>query len=412
MDLTKLFIPALRGFFGDWVYYSGLVSMQEISKRVNFAKELHDNEQLSKLIQRELSKKRAKEICDYLTNEKERFFNSLVIAVYDGEPRWHDIKMSNFENIVVDEEIAENLESVSHSVGFLSFNGNEKMFALDGQHRLSGIKRYALESNRDEDVPVIFLAHKNENIERTRRLFTTLNKYAKPVSKGEIIALDENDICAIITRRLVEKSVFFNNEKIDFQTTNNLKKNNLKSLTTIGNLYDILLKLFAGVHKYDAKKIKNGVRPDDKSLNSFYEKAMDFFEKLAISLPELKEFFYAEESNAIVKKYRTEFGGLIFFRPIGLNLIMDIIIVINKRTNSIDKAINAIKLIPKEFNELPFRGLIWKDRIELKGYTLAKNILLYMLNEKTGRETSTTLLKKYRQTLEKTDIELPIKLIN
>ena len=54
-------------------------------------------------------------------------------------------------------------------------------------------------------------------MERTRRLFTTLNRYAKPVKKSEIIALDEDDIIAIITRELVEKYPLFR-EKFLFST--------------------------------------------------------------------------------------------------------------------------------------------------------------------------------------------------
>lgn len=49
---------------------------------------------------------------------------------------------------------------------------------------------------------------------RTRRIFSTLNRYAKPVGKGDIIALDEDDIVAIITRDLLEEYPLFQNKKI------------------------------------------------------------------------------------------------------------------------------------------------------------------------------------------------------
>ena len=41
------------------------------------------------------------------------------------------------------------------------------------------------------------------------RLFTTLNKTARPVSKNAVIALDEDDVMAICVRRLIEDSRFF-----------------------------------------------------------------------------------------------------------------------------------------------------------------------------------------------------------
>ena len=47
----------------------------------------------------------------------------------------------------------------------------------------------------DDEVSVIFVSHRDDaaGMRRTRALFTTLNKTAKPVNKSEIIALDESD---------------------------------------------------------------------------------------------------------------------------------------------------------------------------------------------------------------------------
>ena len=63
---------------------------------------------------------------------------------------------------------------------------------LDGQHRLAGIERAirGCMTDSEDEVSVIFLGHKNttDGLEATRRLFTTLNKTAKPVSKNAVIA--------------------------------------------------------------------------------------------------------------------------------------------------------------------------------------------------------------------------------
>ena len=42
-----------------------------------------------------------------------------------------------------------------------------------------------------------------------RRLFSSLNRYAKPVDKDTIIAMDEDDIFCILTRRMVAEYPFF-----------------------------------------------------------------------------------------------------------------------------------------------------------------------------------------------------------
>src|SRR5688500_5253383 len=89
-------LPALRGSFGDCTYYSALLPLADVADRVSFADEIHANKSLSDLIQRSLkggpAGGGAKDIAAYLRNEEERFFNSLVIAVYGGRPEWFPVR--------------------------------------------------------------------------------------------------------------------------------------------------------------------------------------------------------------------------------------------------------------------------------------------------------------------------------
>lgn len=59
-NMKEIYLPALRGIFGSWVYYSSMMQVVDLAKRVNFAEELHKDKELSKLIQRELKKPEAK----------------------------------------------------------------------------------------------------------------------------------------------------------------------------------------------------------------------------------------------------------------------------------------------------------------------------------------------------------------
>jgi len=61
---------------------------------------------------------------------------------------------------------------------------------------------------------------------RTRRLFTTLNKTAKAVTKGEIIALDEDDVMAIVVRNLVENHPHFTEQRVLIVAQANLPATN------------------------------------------------------------------------------------------------------------------------------------------------------------------------------------------
>ena len=382
-QLPRLQLPALRGKFGDWIYYSCVMRMPELANRVDYAEALHPNKQLSQLIQRSLKDKRAGEIADYLRREKERFFNSLVIAVYGGEPQWSPVKIDASKS-----DYSESLDdqTTENSLGILTLSGKEELFAIDGQHRLSGMKalfptKGHVVGNEDisaDLVPVLLVAHSNDSIKRTRRLFTTLNKTAIPVSKKERIALDENDAMAIIARRLVEEHAWFDEKRIAMAATNNLSVSDKSSLTTIGNLYDILTILFVDIENIESKKNLQTIRLSDGVLDKCFEIAVKYFEGLASVIPELKLYFNSNDPESIVSQYRHGSGGSIYFRPLGLTIITEVIRAIKKDGKNWKKLIHQL---PRELNEIPFQGLIWSDRstIQPTGKVLTRELLEYMV---------------------------------
>ena len=191
----QLILPALRARMGQSWYYISAMRMSDIAERISVAEEIHTSQSLRDLLQRTLSGDRTKKITDYLVEQDQRFFNSLVVGTYGGDPKWHEVSIRGTPS-TIETELPGHLEGV---LGILVLDGNEKLFAIDGQHRVAGI-REALKRNEDlekEEVSVILVAgvtqeHRQddpEGFERTRRLFTTLNRYAKPVSKRDNIAV-------------------------------------------------------------------------------------------------------------------------------------------------------------------------------------------------------------------------------
>ena len=168
-DKNGLVLPALRVNMGDWVYYVTFLGMEEIARRIEFAEEIHPSSTLKMLIQREITD-RSKNISEYLLNQPQRFFNSLIIGVYGGSPNWHEFKSDT--KLEFDEELLP--LHIEGALGILRLNGEETLFAIDGQHRVEGIKN-ALKENSElkrEEVTAIFVSHSNdsEGMERTRRL--------------------------------------------------------------------------------------------------------------------------------------------------------------------------------------------------------------------------------------------------
>jgi DNA sulfur modification protein DndB len=416
LSTPSLALPALRGAFGDWTYYSAVIPLAELAKRVAFANEIHTNKGLSELIQRELKGGphggRALDIANYLQNEHERFFNSLVVAVYGGAPQWVPL------NVAQPKGDAPLLGEAAHSLGVLQMTGEEKLFAVDGQHRLAGMKRLMVMSEEkgttkkqlsaiSDLVSVLFIAHRTDCLERTRRLFTTLNKTAVPVSKKERIALDENDVMAIVVRRLVEEHPSFKSPRIAMHHTNNLGRDDSIALTTIGNLYDVLKILFLAQTGAKKKELEFN-RPTDTELDKFYKIAVDFFGHLAVVEPALNKYFMASEPAKICQKFRHESGGSIYFRPIGLTLMTGVAMLLKQKTPD---WLELLKHLPRNLDEAPFSGTIWSHRgtIEPKHRVLCRDILLYMCGQVPSKIAAVALQQKLSEVIGE-DTKLPKKL--
>ena len=414
----EIVLPALRGLMGDWVYYSCLMGLDEVGSRVNYAKEVHKNSALSDMIQRQLRTGRSTQIAEYLKMQPERFFNSLVVATYGGRPNWH--ALADVRSKSKSAELDSLTEETIASVGFLTLTGDEKLFAVDGQHRLAGIKKAVkdgLEEGPYDDVSVIFVAHKTtkKGLERTRRLFTTLNKTARPVSKGDIIALDEDDAMAICVRRLIEQTELFAERRVAFVASNNMPVANMTSLTTIGNLYDVLTILFTNAQS-NLKRRKpdlQRVRLSDDDLDAYFEYAKGLFVQMRRHFKELNEFFSATNTEPVTKRYRGNHGGNALFRPIGLEIFTRIIARLT-REMSLAQAVKLAARLPRSLDDKPFEWLMWdasKKNI-LNGHKVTlREVLLYMVGKNAKNYSEVTLRERYRRETGEAAAELPDKIV-
>lgn len=379
-------LPALRGRFGDWTYYSTVIPLPDLAERVSFGNELHNNKELSAWIQRSLKEGRADDISDYLKKEPERFFNSLVIALYGGTPEWVPLELQ------AGRQGRPQLGNGGEALGVLELSGSEKLFAVDGQHRLAGMKRLMESPPKQvageaptamtDLVSVLVIAHRVEKKERTRRLFTTLNKTAIPVSKMERIALDENDAMAITARRMVEDHPWFRSPRIALHHTNNLGRDEGIALTTIGNLYDVLRELFLELSGSKKKDLEYN-RPSDAELDKYYKWATRYFEKLAIVEPGLAEYFKASEVEDVCQRHRTVDGGSVYFRPMGLALMTDV--AMRLKAEKEGNWWEWLALLPRRLDQAPFTGTIWSHRntMDPKHRVLCRDLLLYMCGAKS-----------------------------
>ena len=382
---NELLIPALRAHMGDWVYYVTFLQMEEIARRVHIAEEIHSSPILKTMVQRQIAQ-RAGEISDYLLNQPQRFFNALIVGVYGGAPDWYELGIGTNRHFDA-EELPLYLEG---ALGILRLDGAETLFAIDGRHRIEGIKKALAESealNREE-VSVIFVSHRKDpaGLERTRRLCTTLNRTAKRRSKSEIIAQDENDIIAITTRELVENHPLFQ-ENISLATTKTLAADN-RNWTTITTLYDVLDILFRREKGWE--KFKQH-RPADSILAEFYTKSELFWNTLADNFPPLNEVLSSRSDAKVARRYRHNSGGHLLFRPIGLLIIAHVVRQAKNFGGCERETVRRISELPMELADAPWTGLLW-DETQCRMITakpnrkVAEKICLYQIGGNVARE--------------------------
>lgn len=393
-------IPAIRSRMGIWMYYVTSLSFEEVNEYVKpIDKELHNSELLSKMIQKSIADN-YKSIANYLETQEERFFNALILAVYDGQPMWNEIQLDDY------------IEENSYNLGILTLNGEEKIFPVDGQHRVAGIKK-ALENNpllANERVPVIFIGHSKDalGMQRTRRMFSTLNRYAKPVSLRDIIALDEDDIVAIASRALIDETDLFSKDRILDSKNKSIPDSNNTALTTIITYYECNKELL-WLHIKDievrglddkvitgrTRKINEFIRhrPSDEMIKAFTTECRLFWEAIMDSCDEINT--YPDNS---IGRFRNKDGGHIFFRPVALIPFTKAIIRIKENNQKSYKSIFA------EFNHNLFwiqnklwRKIIWdniRGKMVMGNGKLIEYIFLYMYDK-------SLLTKKELETMEK-----------
>lgn len=95
---APLQIPAMRGVIGDWVFYVTLLPFLEVTSRIKKTEEIHSNKLLREMIQRALTP-RSKNIAAYLQSQPQRFFNAIVVGVYEGEPEWNSTQCPQIRTV-------------------------------------------------------------------------------------------------------------------------------------------------------------------------------------------------------------------------------------------------------------------------------------------------------------------------
>ena len=415
--MEALNIPAIRGILGDIVYYTSSFTFKQIAERVKkIDQELHTSTSLKDQLQRSLTKN-YESITDYILSQKEHFFNALVLAVYDGDPVWNEIEVG-FKG------------EDYYNMGFLRLNGEEKIFPVDGQHRVEGIKDAIKKCPEleDETIAVILIGHHKdkEGMEKTRRIFSTLNRYAKPVSTGDIIALDEDDTVAIVTRNMLESFPLFMNENIsDEKKTKAIVEKDTKSFTSLIKLYEtnkVVYKYYTSFRD-NTKRIHSSTeidkflkfRPKQEDIDDFEKYLTEFWELFINSFEGMKEYVASTEKDAAAKYRNRETGGLLYFRPVALPQLVTAILETCFRSKvTLSDSMSAYSQLEMCISKAPWVKVLWDAESRtmiMKNKTLVRPLFMFMYDRNILNEKELGSLRiRYAKVLEVELTEIDDKL--
>ena len=373
--------PAIKARMGDWNYYIVRMTMREIANEVNLASERWEDPTLSDAIQRELDEPRVKgALVNYLAHREDRFFSSLVVAAIGGHPSFEPATPPAW------------LKSVSfrESVGLLAFDDNPKYYALDGQHRLKAIKELldnpasAPDGFDSEQVTVIVVAreeqHRNEDIwlQRYRRLFSSLNRYAKPTDKDTNIIMDEDDVFAIVTRRLISDHKHFRaagRQRDSFRVLT--KGKNMKSgaphFISLQTLYTVNATLLTTPERERrlggprGLKLSLQFRPEEHLVDLDYQTLAACWDAILAAVPSLKGPPEKMRAHQLPDPNPDGYQDHLLFWPIGQEMFANVVREILNRAQLGDDAtvaamIRALKplgAVPWELHDAPWRYCFW-----------------------------------------------------
>ncbi len=325
--------PAIEASIGRWTYYIIKMTISDLAKEVELSSDVHQDRTLDEAIQREINKSRAKQdLVVYLHDREDRFLNSIVVAALGGSPTFSPLRLAD-----TPENVFFRAMDIDQSFGVLTFSGGQKYYALDGQHRLAAIKtileptdqkddRFARDyvsegfrrRFRDEEISVIMVVQdpgdnepvRDEILKDYRRLFSSLNRYARPTDNNTNYIMDEDDGIAILTRRLIAQHEFFKwtvDKPSEYSIVKTSKGKNLKAtdpyFTQIEVLYDLNLEFLTSssrsatgwrlngretIPHRDFKKIWARRRPDEELLDDYYVELAAIWEGVFETLPELR----------------------------------------------------------------------------------------------------------------------------
>lgn len=427
--------PAMRARMGDWNFFMVRMRMKEVKNEVNFAHDIHHDGTLSQAIQRVLEARRVKSGLAQFLDRADRFFSSIVVAAIGGSPKWCPVRIDS--SVVPD--LLQDSPALDDVFGILTFDGDEKYYALDGQHRVLAIKTRLEEKPHDEvgnDYLSVLVVMPQDDASdspdwqvRYRRLFSSLNRYAKKTDRDTDIIMDEDDLFAILTRRLITEHDFFQatGRQRDSSRIETKGKNIRKGqphFTSLQTLYGMNIALLSskarsteGWHHQDGERNLRTIiqrRPSEETLDQYYDELCRYWDAILTAFPDLREEPRLMRSNTGTGKAHA------LFYPIVQELFARLVrsewdsnkVAASADTATLEVALRRLRQVPWSLREPPWRQIIltgphedgkdpWTVRSEARkeAIKVAHHAVRWLIGREGGPQSEKDLRRDWQKLL-------------
>jgi hypothetical protein len=218
-----------------------------------------------------------------------------------------------------------------------------------------------------------------------------------PVSKGDLAIIDEDDLCAVVARRLYADFELFKRlgekpisltEAANLDPKDSKHFTNLLSLVTVNRRLRPLLRRRRGTEEVSPANVL-----------AMTAVAEGFFRFVAAHCPDLKRLFGKRVTVAHLRNTKNS----LLVRPLGLELLARIYVHCSK-AEKLEALHRGLPLIDFDLAGEHFNRLLWTgSRIEAKNARVAFNLILHLLR----LESRAGLTEEYGRAVKNPDAKLP-----
>jgi len=393
----------MKGKLGSTNYFILAMKAKELVEKTVIPSEMKGwkNMQLEEREQRDINYTRVKnQIAPYLVSDADRFFGALIVMAQNFDP-------TNFEPIadVATKGLPNLYKTQAQLMGFLTLTGGEVLIPLDGQHRLKAIQ-FAIEGRDEKNKPIAGLSPSstlpNEDVtvilipyddKKARKIFTKVNKYARPTTTGQNLVTDDDDIIAVLSRAIANDQSIIGADLVKYKS--NTLNDREGYFTTLATVAECNVKILEAHFPGEVDR----TRPTESAKKMLYEQKVR--EVWSFLVENINLFSNAlEDKDEIGDAKRREIReDYLLGKPVPQVCLLDAFVRLtvpdtNLSHENAAKKLNAVdwRKDAGEWDRLFMSG----GKLLTKNKKLVTEILYYRAGGKLEEEAKGELLGKYR----------------